>query len=238
MNNLDILDDYFRGHLSGPEKARFEQQVVTDPDLAKAVAFYVQARQTARQQAQTSRKAEWATLREQNTVSKPLWLPMAWVAAACVLLVLGFFLFRPTPMTPSAVADRYIQGNLTTLPVTMDSQPDTLKLARQAYNDGQFAKAETLLTILQRKDADNTDALKVAGLISLRLGNYDKAIEQFHRLSQRTDLRANPGFFYEAIARMKRNQTDDAATARQLLQTVVDQNMEGKKAAKALIDEF
>jgi tetratricopeptide (TPR) repeat protein len=238
MNDLDTIDNYFSGQLTGPEKAQFEQQIVTDPNLAETVAFYVQARQTARQQAQAGRKAEWAALRQrQEPVSQPVWRPMSYAAAACVVLLLGLFVFWPNPSAP-AIADRYIQENLTTLSVTMSSQPDTLQLARQAYNEGQFAKAETLITTLQQRDAVNTDALKLAGLVSLRQGKYDKAIEQFHRLSQRTDLRANPGLFYEALARMKRNQPDDKATARQLLNTVIDQNLEGRKAAKELIDEL
>ncbi len=169
---------------------------------------------------------------------RPVWQPMSYAAAACVALLLGFFVFWPKPAGSPEMADRYIRENLTTLPVTMSSQPDTLQLARQAYNSGQFTQAETLVSAVQQRDPANTDAQKLAGLVSLRQGKYDKAIEQFHRLSQRTDLRANPGLFYEALARMKRDQTDDAATARQLLQTVVDQNLEGKKAAKALIDEL
>lgn len=239
MNTFDTIDNYFTGLLSTPEKIRFEQQLLTDTELAEATAFYVQARQMARQQAQDSRKAGWATLRQrQGVVRQPAWVPMAWAAAACVLLVLGFFLlFHSQPSAPE-LADHYIQDNLTTLSVTMSGQTDTLQLARQAYNSGQFAEADKLVAILQRPNTDNTEVLKLAGLVALRQGNYDKAIGQFHSLSQRTDLRANPGLLYEAIARLKRNQSGDEATARQLLQTVIDQNLEGKKAAKELIDEL
>ena len=238
MNDLNTIDNYFAGQLTEPEKARFEQQISMDTELAEAVAFYVQARQTARQQAQAGRRAEWAAIRErQIKVRQPVWVPMAWVAAACVLLLLGFFLFSPQP-SAREVADRYIRENLTTLPVTMSSQPDTLQLARQAYNTGQFAQAETLIAGLQKRQSDNTDVLKLAGLVSLRQGNYDKAIEQFHNLSQRTGLQANPGPFYEAIARLKRNAPDDESTAKKMLQTVIDQNLDGKKAAKELIDDL
>ena len=239
MNNFDTIDNYFAGQLSDPDKTRFEQQLLTNPELAEATAFYVQARQTARQQAQAERKAGWAALRQrQGVVRQPAWVPMSWAAAACVLLVLGFFLlFSPQPSGPE-LADRYIQDNLTNLPVTMSGQTDTLQLARQAYNSGQFAEAEKLVAILQRPNTDNTEVLKLAGLVSLRQQQYDKAIRQFHSLSQRTDLRANPGLFYEAIARLKRNQAGDEATARKVLQTVIDQNLEGKKAAKELIDEL
>lgn len=238
MNNFDTIDDYFAGKLPNPQKTRFEKQIATDTELAEVVAFYVQARQTARQQALAGRKTEWAAIREQSQrVRQPTWAPMAWAAAACVLLLLGFFLFWPTSSAPQ-VADRYMQENLTTLPLTMSGQPDTLQLARQAYNDGQFAQAETLISSLQRTNTDNTEVLKLAGLVALRQGNYDKAIGQFHSLSQRTELRANPGLFYEAVARLKRNAPTDKPTARQLLQTVIEQNQEGKKAATELLDDL
>lgn len=239
MNDLETIDNYFTGQLTPPEKTRFEQQIVADPNLAKAVAFYVQAHQTARQQAQDERKAEWAALRKrQPVVRRPVWAPMSYAAAACVLLLLGFFVFWPSPSAPAEVADRYINQNLTTLRVTMSSQPDTLQLARQAYNTGQFAQAETLIADWQKRQPDNTEVLELAGLVSLRQGKYDKAIGQFHRLSQRTNLQANPGLFYETLARLKRSKAGDEATARTLLQTVIDQNLDGKKAAKELIDEL
>jgi tetratricopeptide (TPR) repeat protein len=239
---LKPIDNYFTGQLTPPEKMRFEQQIVADPHLAESVAFYVQARQTARQQAvtaQAERKAEWATLRErQGVVHKSRWAPMSYAAAACVLLLLGFFVFWPNPSAPAEVADRYIRENLTTLPITMSGQPNNLQLARQAYNTGQFAQAETLIASWQKRQPDNTEVLELAGLVSLRQGDYDKAIGQFHRLSQRTDLQANPGLFYESIARLKRNQSGDEATARKLLQTAIDQNLDGKKGAKELIDDL
>lgn len=239
MNDLETIDNYFTGQLTPPEKNQFEQQIVADPQLAEAVAFYVQAHQTARQQAHAERKAGWATLRKrQGVVRQPSWAPMSYAAAASVLLLLGFFVFWPNAASPSEMADRYINENLTTLSVTMSSQPDTLQLARQAYNAGQLSQAETLITGLQKREPDNTDGLKLAGLVSLRQGDYDKAIDRFHRLSQQTGLMANPGLFYEALARLKRSKAGDEATARQLLQTVIDQNLDGKKAAKALIDDL
>ncbi|GAB3946899.1 hypothetical protein GCM10028805_18190 [Spirosoma harenae] len=239
MNDLDNIENYFAGRLPDVEKARFEQQIVADPELAEAVAFYIQAKQVARTEALAQRTEAWETIRKQETESRrTVWAPITYAAAACVALALGFFLFWPKQPSAEQLADQYIQTNLTTLSVTLGTQADSLQLARQAYNDGQFAEAEAIVKDQQQRDSTNAELLKLAGLVSLRQGNYDQAINQFHRLSQRTDLRANPGLFYEALTHLKRSQSDDKATARQLLQTVIDQNLEGKKAANELIDEF
>ena len=238
MNDLEIIESYFSGQLSDTEKSQFEQQIVTDPELAQAVAFYVQAKQVAREEARSQRKADWEIIRQrQARVSKPVWRPFAYAAAASILLVLGFFLFRPQP-SAQQLADRYIQENLTTLPVTMSSQPDSLQRARQAYNEGRFADAEAIVSALQQQGSGKAELLKIAGLVSLRNGNYDQAINQFHRLSQQTDLRANPGLFYEALARLKRNRPEDKNIAHELLKTLINKNLEGKKAAAGLIDDL
>ncbi|GAB4013117.1 hypothetical protein GCM10028808_31150 [Spirosoma migulaei] len=238
MNDLETIENYFAGQLPDVEKTRFEQQIVADPDLAEAVSFYVQAKQMARSEALDQRKTEWAALQQQEAqASRRVWMPIAYAAAACVLLVLGFFLFWPQPSTKQ-LANQYIQDHLTTLSVTMGSQPDSLQLASQAYNEGQFDAAEAIVLAKLTRDSTNSDFLKIAGLVSLRQENYDQAIVQFHRLGQRTELRANPGLFYEALAYLKRSQPTDKVTARQLLQTVIDQNLEGRKGAKELIEKL
>ena len=235
MNDLDTIEDYFAGQLSEGEKARFEQQIVADPELAEAVAFYIQAKQIAHTEAIAKRKETWETIRKQESqISRPIWMPISYAAAACIVLLLGFFLFWPNQQSAEQLADQYIQTNLTTLSVTLSSQSDSLQLARQAYNAGRFAEAEDIIQTQQQRDSSNAELLKLAGLVSLRRGNYDQAINQFHRLSQRTNLRANPGLFYEALTHLKRAQPNDKTTAQQLLQTVIDQNLDGKKAAEAL----
>lgn len=235
MNDLETIEHYFAGQLSDAEKARFEQQIVADPELAEAVAFYLQARKTAQETALRERKAEWDMIRQQERKNRTVtWRVFAYAAAACALLVLGLVLFRPQT-SPEEMADQYIREQLTTLSVTMGSQPDSLQRARQAYNEGNLTEAETRVSALRTRDPNNTELIKLAGLVALRRGNYDQAIERFQQLGQRTDLRANPGFFYEALTLLKRNQPGDKNRAQELLQTVIDQNLEGKKAAEGLI---
>ncbi|GAB3259644.1 hypothetical protein GCM10027347_23430 [Larkinella harenae] len=235
MNDLETIDNYFAGHLSGTEKAAFEQRIEADPELAEAVAFYLQARKTVQQEAVRQQKAEWEMIRQQENQSRTVsWRPLAYAVAACTLVVLGLFLFWPKPPAEE-LTDRYIRENLTLLPVTMSGQPDSLQRAKQAYNEGKLTEAGKMLTVLLERDSANTELIKLSGLVSLRQGNNDKAIDLFQRLSQHTELRANPGIFYEALALLKRGQPSDKNRARLLLQTVISRNLEGRKAAERLI---
>jgi tetratricopeptide (TPR) repeat protein len=81
-------------------------------------------------------------------------------------------------------------------------------------------------------------AKKYAGIVYLRLSNYDKALAYFQDLEKYTSLYANPAIFYHALTLMKRNQPGDKQTAKQLLQQVVQNNLEGKGNAKQWLDKW
>jgi hypothetical protein len=65
----------------------------------------------------------------------------------------------------------------------------------------------------------------------LRLGEYDKAISYFSQLGA-YKLYRNPGKFYQAVTLMKRNQPGDKERARDFLQEVVDNELEGSLVAE------
>ncbi|MCY7357165.1 MAG: hypothetical protein LH609_06780, partial [Rudanella sp.] len=52
------IDDYFANRLSADERNQFDATLRTDEALAQAVAFYVAAKQTLRQEAQEQRRTE------------------------------------------------------------------------------------------------------------------------------------------------------------------------------------
>ncbi|MBC8151876.1 MAG: hypothetical protein H7Z72_03095 [Bacteroidetes bacterium] len=239
MNDLASIEMYLTGRMTDTERVAFEISLATDSELADTLAFYVMARQSAKAAANDRRRAEWDARRRAAPQPQPLGRIGQWAyplaAAACLVLALGFgwyFLNKPTTME---LADAYISENLTTLSVTMDGQADSLQRGIQQYNAGKLGDAETTFGAILQREPTNADALKLAGLVSLRWGNYDKAIEQFHRLGQRTDLYDNPGLLYEAVARLKRNQPLDKPTAKKLLTDLISRNLdENADAAKLL----
>lgn len=249
---FEKIDDYFTGQLTPDERTAFEKAVRTDPELAKTTAFYVAARRVAAQTALAERPARATAAdglnQRQQRLTELVARPVqgragrfSWVAAASVLLVvglgLGWFLLNRSgaSQTPQALADAYITENLTELPVTMSANTaDSLQTGVNLFNTNKLSEAGAIFAAIYRADTANDTALKYAGIVSLRLKNYDQAIEQFHTLGQRTGLMVNPGLFYEALTRIERNQPNDKQVVKKLLETVISRNLAGKADAEAL----
>lgn len=239
MNDLASIEMYLSGQMTDTERTAFETSLRTDAELADTLAFYVMAQQSAKAAANEQRRAEWDARRRAMAQPEPLRRIGQWAyplaAAACLVLALGFGWYFLNQPSATELADAYIGENLTTLSVTMDGRADSLQTGIQQYNAGKLADAETTFGAMLQREPTNADALKLAGLVSLRRGKYDHAIEQFHRLGQRTDLYDNPGLLYEAITRLKRNQPLDKPTAKKLLTDLISRNLdENADAAKLL----
>lgn len=251
MNELERVDNYMNGLLPPDERRQFEEAIHTDSELAEALAFYLSSREAARQEARQQRKAELDARRHRTNpggqeggavrplLTRPLrrWTYAAAAASLALLVGLGWY-FQNRSLPDTEIADAYISQNLTQIPPSMDAAGDSLQLGLRYFNEGKLTEAGVVFEGLLQRNPNATDALKFAGLVSLRTGRYDKAIEQFHQLGQRTDLYANPGAFYEALARLRRSGPGDKAIARNLLQTVVDDKLEGADDARKMLEKL
>lgn len=232
-----VLDDYFANRLAPTDRARFEENLRSDTALAEAVAFYLSAKQIVRQEAQAERRAELLARTPRLTRRYP-W-PYAVAAAACLVLLLGIgWVLWFQQQQPAELADQYINQHFSQLSVTMGADSDSLQRGLDLANEGKLAEADGLLSDLVTRQPANADALKWAGVVALRRGQYDSAIDRFSRLSQRTDLYANPGLFYESLALLKRNGPDDKARAKELLEAVVVRKLDGSSEASRLLRYF
>ena len=239
---LERIDNYYNNSLSASERVDFENDLKNDPALAAEVAFYVQAKQVAQAEAHARRKAEWATLDKslQKTTQRTIFYRYAAAASVVSLIGVGWLLFQSTYQDnlrgqgsfDKNWAAAYVAKNFTTLNIQMSGSADSLQMGISSYNLGNLEKAQTVFTQLLTRDSLNAEAQKYAGIVSLRRGNYDQAIKRFHRLGLRTDLAANPGKFYEALALLQRNLPLDKNTAENLLKEVKAAKLEGWKEIK------
>ncbi|QJD79325.1 tetratricopeptide repeat protein [Spirosoma rhododendri] len=245
MNELETIENYVNGLLSPDERARFDAELAYNSALAESLAFYVLTQEVARQQALDTRKAELAALRTRPVPSeasvRPLWGSagmVRWLAvAASVVLVLavGYYALRPKTDTLAALTTTYANERFGQLPVTMGGKSDDVQQGIARFNDGQIARADSLFETALRTQPQRDDALTYAGITAFRLGQYDRAIDRFQRLGQLPGRFANPGPYYEALARLRRNLPDDKSRAKGLLEQVVRQNLVGAKEAERLL---
>jgi tetratricopeptide (TPR) repeat protein len=245
MNELETIENYVNGLLSPDERARFEAELLHNSALAESLAFYMMTQQVARQQALDKRRAELAALRSKPASSpdvRPLWGTaerFRWlgIAASVVLVCLiGYYALRPSTDTLADLTTAYTNDQFGQLSVTMSGETDGIQQGIALLNEGKTAEADSLFENLVRTQPDRDDVLTYAGIAAFRQKQYDRAIDRFHRLGQLPGLYANPGLYYEALTRLRRNLPDDKSRAKTLLQQVVRQNLVGVKEAKKLLN--
>jgi tetratricopeptide (TPR) repeat protein len=239
MDSLEYIDDYFKGELSPEEARQFDKRIKEDPLFAEEVAFYLMALSATKEEGSTEKKRNFRKLYANHRPEAPVrplkghkWIP-ALVAAALIGVVVSWFLFI-SPSSPPKLADRYIQENLEVLGVQMGAT-DSLQSGLSKYNEKKYSEALQQFENILRSDSSNTAALINAGITSLRMNLYGKALNYFHEVETHANIHANPALFYEALTLMKRDLPGDATRAKELLQDVVRNDRDKKEDAEQLL---
>lgn len=239
MPDLAYIDSYFKGELSAEESGKFEQRIREDAGFAEEVSFYCSAMAVAKNELAEEKKREFRQLYEEhirdNDKVKPALLKRLWpyIAAAAVVagLIFGaYFYWKAAPLPQQA--DQFIRHNFEIqMGTTMAGQENSSDSAMRLYNENRLPEALQQFKKIIQTDSAAALSIKMAGIVSLRMGDYDKAVEYFIQL-ENLALYSNPGKFYHALALIKRNRPDDKEKIKQLLKQVMEQGLEGKETAK------
>jgi len=244
MDSLEYIDAYFSGESSPEEASQFEQRIQEDPAFAGEVADYLGAKAAFKEAAVDERKARFRELYRRDVIGRPevwrlaprRWIPLAAAAAVFGVIALAWLLYL-RPADASKVADRYIRQNLTVLPAKMGGA-DGIQTGINLYNSGDLPGALHQFENELRLDSLNPAALFYAGIVSLRMDNYDKALTLFTTLATHTDPHVNPALFYEALTLMRRDRAGDPDHAKQLLKRIVEEDLNKKMDARELLSKL
>jgi tetratricopeptide (TPR) repeat protein len=241
-DNLEYIDDFFKSDQNPELKKQLETRIAEDPAFAEDVAFYLAAMKSGQEAVTEERRERFKKIYEQNkNTSKSskapvrrFWPYLAAAAIVCAIIV-GRYLFLK-PASPQLLADNYINEKFKKLPLNMEAKTDNLQGSLSLYNEGKFRKALQQLEKVITLDSTSLAAKENAGIVSLRLREYDKALFYFQQLENYPGAHSNPGKFYHALTLLKRNHPGDVQEARILLVQVRDENLEGKETAKDWLD--
>ena len=242
MDNVEYIENYFKGTNTAEQKLQFENKILNDAGFSDEVAFYILANGAMKQELYEEKKQHFREIYESRKVIamkprvKTLWKYMA-AASVIVAVFLITWFFSMNSSSPHQLADKYVKQNFTTLNVTM-SKGDSLQMGISLFNSGKLNESLNVFKSLVNSDSSNNEATKYAGIVYLRLENYDKALAYFSLLEADTILYSNFGKFYKAITLLERNNKGDKDEAKQLLQEVVDKNLEGKNEAEKWLKKF
>jgi tetratricopeptide (TPR) repeat protein len=241
------IDSYFKKELNQEELEKFEQRIKSDNAFAEEVAFYCCVMSALKEQSADERKEQFRKIYEQNKShtgkAKPALVKRLWpyIAAVAVItgLIVGYYVMYMKPVSIQSQANEYIRQHFEVQMGVNMGGADSMDAAMQLYNEDKLPEAlQSFQKIIQ---AGNTNRLqeevRMAGIVSLRLADYDKAIDYFTQLENIT-LYSNPGKLYHALALIKRDRTGDRETAKQLLLQVINQDLEGKETAQKWMESF
>ena len=242
MENLEFIENYFKGINDDAQRNLFEKKIIEDPSFAEEVAFYISANSVIQQQVQEEKKQRFREIYNKQkviSIKQPVRNAWRYLAAASVLIavLVVAWLFTANKNLPQQLADNYIQQNFKNLSVTMGNS-DSVQTGLRFLNSGKLTEALGIFETLVKNNSKNSEVKKYAGIVSLRLSNYDKALEYFTMLESNTGLYSNPGKFYKAITLLKRNKDGDKDAAMLLLEQVRDKNLEGKNEAEEWLKEL
>src|SRR5688500_3450279 len=235
MESLDYIDSYFKGELTPDEVRQFELRIEQDPVFAQDVAFYVSASGILKDASRETMKQRFRELEQMQPVKikqSPVRKLVYWVAAAAVTIgvMIGIFLWQPS--SPEKLADEFVRKEMgLERNETMGRPVDSMRLAIDYYNKGDYHAALTLFEGFSRTHPEHDEARLNTGITALKAGNYQKAIDYFSR-HEKLDLYSNPAKFYHAVALIKRNQPGDKQAAKKLLQEVVQLDLDKKEKAE------
>ncbi len=244
MQNIEYINAYFDKNLSPDEMRQFDQKIQDDPVFADEVAFYCSSLSALKDQMNEEKKKRFREIYNTEELLKenkpPVvfmrrWLKVAAVAAVILIILMAGWFWWPQP-TPKEMADKYIKENFNELPVTMGNE-NSLQKGKNLYNDNKPAEALEQFETILKTDTGNTEAKKYAGIVSLKLKQYDKALEYFSDV-EKTTLHTNPGKFYHALTLMKRGNPVDMLKAKQLLHEVLENDLAEKRTAEEWLGKW
>jgi hypothetical protein len=244
MDSLEYIDGYFNKDPSAEEARLFEKKIQDDPIFAEEVAFYLSAYSVLREEQAEEKKKNFREIYRQTdaeeirfTRTRVRRLMTAIAAAAIIAGILLCWYWWISPVSTPQLADRYIQQNLEMLSVNM-GPGDPMQNGLNLYNNKKIPEALQQFENIIRTDSSNSAAMVYAGIASLRIQDYNKALEYFNILEKRSYLQINPALFYEALTLMKRNRAGDAAHAKLLLQEIVQKGLIKKEDAQLLLGKM
>ena len=92
------------------------------------------------------------------------------------------------------------------------------------YNEGRYDSALNIFESMIQRDTAKYLLKNYIGIVYLKLGNYEKALQYFKQFENDT-LFSNPSLFNQALTLLKRNLPGDKQKARELLQQIRDNEL-------------
>lgn len=256
-----LIERYLKGELSESEEANFSQRLLSDPEFKDKVLFEKQLFQTLNEgdwsNAETGESAEAKAYEElfkseevqgikhgialandtykkskSSRITRLFFYPMA-----AAVLILVFFLLRPSPPTSLELYNSYLEKTeLQTLNTRGEEQSnERIDNAQLLFDHENYEDAiAQYLKILESEFNHSVVFINLA-LAQVQTDNFNDAISTLDKLIQSNLLDAEKGYWYKSLVYLAIDQVDKS---KELLRIIIDHSYYNSALAKELLTEL
>ncbi len=240
--NYMLFETYLCGNMSKSHSVDFENKLKTDASFNKAFKLYKETHSFLSHKFNTEEKQE-AFKANLEHVSQAYFNNanpnvghlktkryFKYAIAACAIVLLGFFVFKPFS-TP--IYNDYAQYTTISLTARGDNQA-LLQTAETAFNNKKFAKANSAFKSLLVLDNTNDELKFYYALCNIELDNFNTADALLDTIQKGTSVFKHKASWYLALSKLKQ---DDIEACIAILQ-VIPQDAEDYKQAQKLLSKL
>lgn len=223
INYSRFTDRYLDGELKGQEQQWYEDQLLSNPDLAGELELHREVNQAIQEtdvirfrnqldEIHASIEPEF----QQSIARKVIHNKYARIAAASVVILVAIGMFSYNMLTKPVdnveLFQRYYEAPVLSLTVRSDAAMDNLfHDAVIHFNNGQFADALTLFEQVVAMDRSNMKAQLATGISQIEVNRTKEAERSFETVIHHKDnLYVDQAEWFLALCYLKTNDLDQA----------------------------
>jgi len=236
--NYIVFESYLSNELSKDEAATFESRLKTEPEFGqafktyKALSFHLEHKfkneEASKAFEGNLKNISNAYFEKQESPKKVIrFKPWQYAMAASVALLIGVFMFNNLSNPQFSDYNNYDSISLT----VRGDNDNQLKLAEEAFNNKDFAKAEKAFGNLIKLDKENSELKLYQAISNIELGHYSMAEKVLHDLKKGTSVYKNKAIWYLSLSKLKQENYNSCL---EILKTIPEDAEDFNKAKKLI----
>ncbi len=233
MTRLERIDRYLSGQMSPEERRAFEAELAADESLAQELEAQREMwRFLQRRHEREARRKQLQAIGEEFFQQPARVVPMrtrvlrwAAVAAAVAVLLVGYWLMRPS------LYEQFAQHPPLALVEKSGAATDDLAAAERAFNGGDYAKAAPILERWLQRHPDDDLVRIYLGIARMEMNQLEEARNLFQNLRTNDPALRDFAQWNLALSYLKEGDTE---ACRQALHNLSDGSAYAEQARRLL----